>query len=133
MRTATGLAVMAAGAILALAVNGHPSFLNIQAAGWVLIVVGAAGIFVPRRGNGWLRRRQVLRRGPRGPVVQSVDEQHYPPYLMVSPPPAPGRAPVGLADGEHQARPQPGPVPGDMTLITSGRVESETIEEFRED
>ncbi len=61
MKTATGLAIVAVGAILAFAVTGHPGWLNVQAAGWVLIVVGLAGMFVPRRGYGWLRRRVVRR------------------------------------------------------------------------
>ena len=71
MKTATGLAIVAVGAILAFAVTGHPGWLNVQAAGWVLILVGLAGMFVPRRGYGWLRRRVVRRphdgpdRGPR--------------------------------------------------------------------
>ena len=61
MKTATGLAIVAVGAILAFAVTGHPGWLNVQAAGWVLIVVGLAGMFIPRRGYGWLRRRVVRR------------------------------------------------------------------------
>ncbi len=69
MKTATGLALVAIGAILAFAVTAHPTGLNVQAAGWVLIVVGLAGLFVPRRGYGWLRRRVVVRRGPRRAVV----------------------------------------------------------------
>ena len=63
MKTATGLAIVAVGAILAFAVTGHPGWLNVQAAGWVLILVGLAGMFIPRRGYGWLRR-QVVRRPP---------------------------------------------------------------------
>ena len=43
MKTATGLAIVAVGAILAFAVTGHPGWLNVQAAGWVLILVGLAG------------------------------------------------------------------------------------------
>lgn len=69
MKTATGLALVAIGAILAFAVTAHPTGLNLQAAGWVLIVVGLAGLFVPRRGFGWLRRRVVVRRGPRRAVL----------------------------------------------------------------
>src|ERR1700704_4045951 len=67
MKTATGLALVAIGAILAFAVNAHPRVLNVQAAGWVLILIGLAGMFVPRRGYGWLRRRMVVR--PRRTVV----------------------------------------------------------------
>ena len=61
MKTATGLALVAIGAILAFAVTGHPGWLNVQAAGWVLMLVGLAGMFIPRRGYGWLKRRVVRR------------------------------------------------------------------------
>jgi hypothetical protein len=68
MRTATGLALVAVGAILAFAVTSHPSFLNLQVAGWVIMLTGVAGMVVPRRAQGWLRRRVVVRR-PRGAAV----------------------------------------------------------------
>ena len=70
MKTATGLAIVAVGAILAFAVTGHPGWLNVQAAGWVLILVGLAGMFIPRSGFGWLRR-QVVRRPPRRAAAAS--------------------------------------------------------------
>jgi Domain of unknown function (DUF6458) len=70
MRTATGLALVAIGAILAFAVTTSPSFLNLQVAGWILILTGVAGLVVPRRGYGWLRRRVVVRR-PRGEAVEA--------------------------------------------------------------
>jgi hypothetical protein len=73
MRTATGLALIAIGAILAFAITASPSFLNLQVAGWILILTGVAGMFVPRRGYGWLRRRVVVRR-PRGQAVEANGE-----------------------------------------------------------
>ena len=86
MRTATGLTLIALGAILAFAVQGHPSWLNIQIVGWVIILTGVAGMAIPRRGYGWLRRRMVLRRGPGGqPVVDRMEEKRYPPYIMLNP------------------------------------------------
>jgi uncharacterized protein DUF6458 len=86
MRTATGLFLIALGAILAFAVQGHPSWLNIQVVGWVIMLTGVAGMAIPRRGYGWLRRRTVLRRGPGGrPVVDRVEEKRYPPYIMINP------------------------------------------------
>jgi hypothetical protein len=85
MKTATGLALVAIGAILAFAVKGHPSFLNIQIVGWVIILTGIAGMAIPRRGYGWMRRRMVLRRGPAGrPVVHRAEEQRYPPYVALN-------------------------------------------------
>jgi Domain of unknown function (DUF6458) len=71
MRTATGLALIAIGAIFAFAVTASPSFLNLQVAGWILILTGVAGLFVPRRGSGWMRR--VVRR-PRGAAVEANGE-----------------------------------------------------------
>lgn len=86
MRTVTGLLLIALGAILAFAVRGHPSWLNIQVVGWVIMLTGVAGMSLPRRGYGWLRRRMVLRRGPGGrPVVDRVEEKRYPPYVMLNP------------------------------------------------
>ena len=73
MRTATGLALITIGAILAFAVTTSPSFLNLQVVGWILILTGVAGMLVPRRGYGWLRRRVVVRR-PRGEAVAANGE-----------------------------------------------------------
>jgi hypothetical protein len=75
MRTATGLALIAIGAILAFAVTTSPSFLNLQVVGWILILTGVAGLVVPRRGYGWLRRRVVVRR-PRGQAVEANGGEH---------------------------------------------------------
>src|SRR5262249_58318942 len=89
MRTATGLTLVAIGAILAFAVKGHPWFLNIQIVGWIIILTGITGMVIPRRGYGWLRRRMVLRRGPPGrPVVHHIEEKQYPPSGAPNPGPA---------------------------------------------
>ena len=73
MRTATGLALIAIGAIFAFAVTASPSFLNLQVAGWILILTGVAGLLVPRRGYGWMRR--VVRR-PRGDAAGANGGPH---------------------------------------------------------
>jgi hypothetical protein len=104
MRTASGLMLVALGAILAFAVKGHPSFLNIQVVGWVIMLTGVAGMVLPRRGYGWLRRRMVLRRGPRGrPVVGRVEETRYPPYVMLNPGTASGTTVLADAAAETEA------------------------------
>jgi len=86
MRTASSLTLIAIGAIFTFAVTAHPSFLNLQIAGVVIMATGVAGLVLPRRHQqGWLRRRTILRRGPRGPVVGEVDETRLPPYVMLNP------------------------------------------------
>lgn len=85
MRTATSLTLLALGAVLAFAVNGHPSWLNIQVVGWVIMLTGAAGIAVPDRGYAAVRRRVVRKRAdPAGPVTE-VYERRYPPYIRLNP------------------------------------------------
>ncbi len=84
MKTATGLALVAIGAILAFAVKAHPHFLNLQVAGWVIMVIGVAGFFVPQRGYGWLRRRVVVRRGGR-PVTRVARESADHNYIELNP------------------------------------------------
>src|SRR5712692_4228592 len=115
MKTATGLTLVAIGAILAFAVHAHLRVLNLQIAGWVIILTGLAGIFVPRSGYGWLRRRVVVRRGSRGQIVRSVDETIDPPYVL-----NPGAPTVDdVAEGFDRAEPG-----------SPRRPESETMEEY---
>jgi hypothetical protein len=131
MRPATCLAVVAVGAIFAFAVRAHPSGLNLQVAGLVLIVVGVAGFLLPGRGSDWLRRRVVVRRGPRGQVVEHVaDETHYPSYVMLNP------------EALHNVQPEDESVEEGPPFITdlppddlaAGRsADTEVIEEYREE
>jgi hypothetical protein len=116
MRTASGLTLIAIGAIFTFAVTAHPSFLNLQIAGVVIMATGVAGLLLPRRGQGWLRRRTILRRGPRGPVVGRVDETRMPPYVMLNP-----GAPAGESNGDQ---------PGDHD---SAAAASEIVEEYIEE
>ena len=73
MRTGIGLMFVCAGAILAFAVTTNTSVFNLHTAGYVLIVVGIAGFFIPRRGYQRIGRRLLVRRerplrgGPRPP------------------------------------------------------------------
>jgi hypothetical protein len=85
MKTASGLTLIALGAVLAFAVNGHPSFLNLQVVGWILMLIGLIGMFIPRSGYGWLRRQIVVRRGPQGQPVTGIRQKRYPPYIMINP------------------------------------------------
>jgi hypothetical protein len=115
MKVATSLTLLAIGAILAFAVNSSPSFVNLQIVGVIVMAAGVAGLVIPRRGQqGWLRRRIVLRRGARGPVVGHVEETKYPPYIMVNPDsvrgqtdglPEPGDLTSTIPDGEAAEQP----------------------------
>jgi hypothetical protein len=103
----TGLTLIALGAILAFAVNGHPSFLNIQVIGWIVMATGLAGILVPRSGYATLRRRIVRKRfGPDGPVTE-VDERKYPPYFRLNP------ATLSPEEADTADLPAPADQPGD--------------------
>ena len=131
MKTGAGLALIAVGAILAFAVTAHPSGLNLQAAGWVLILVGLAGMFVPRRGYGWLRRQWWARGAPwsagaaadrpgsvlpRARPVVTTEQMDEVPMAGVDPAVYPGRQ-LSKAEAEE------------MGLITP----VETIDEFRQE
>jgi hypothetical protein len=117
MKTATGLTLVAIGAILAFAVHAHLRVLNLQVAGWVIILTGLAGIFIRRGGYGWLRKRVVVRRRPRGRVIGRIDESLNPPYVLDAAAPTVQTVADGLGDAEPDS-PQP-PV-------------TETIEEYFE-
>jgi hypothetical protein len=125
MKTATGLALVAIGAILAFAVNAHPHVLNVQAAGWVLILIGLAGMFVPRRGYGWLRRRMVVR--PRRTVVARPGLPAGSVVLAEEP------ADRTLADVEPEVFPgrQLSKAEAEELATANPTTTSETIEEFR--
>jgi hypothetical protein len=87
MRTGIALGFICIGAILAFAVTGNTSVFNIHTAGWVIMLVGLVGLFLPRRNRAWLGRRVVVRRtrsypgGPDGPV----EEIPVPPYVARNP------------------------------------------------
>jgi hypothetical protein len=122
MRTATGLALIAIGAILAFAVTQSPSFLNLQIVGWVLMLTGVAGMVVPRRGYGWLRRRVVVRR-PRGgtTVLEPENERRElgPSRLFPDP-----RLPVAETTTERTV---------ERTVPGTGQPAEETVEEYFEE
>lgn len=115
MRTATSLALIAIGAIFTFAVSAHPSFLNLQIAGVVIMATGVAGLFLRKPTQGWLRRRTTLRRGGGGPVVGHVDEKRYPPYVMLNPAADPEQAETnGHQPGDLTADETTEPAPSDQ-------------------
>ena len=79
MRTGAGLALIAIGAILAFAVNATWSALNVHVVGWVLMIVGLAGIVINRSTYVWLGRRVFVRRRGYARPVSTVEEVSVPP------------------------------------------------------
>jgi len=63
MKTATGLTLVAIGAILAFAVSVSPPGVNINIVGWIVMLTGVAGFLIPRRASSWLRSRVLERHG----------------------------------------------------------------------
>jgi hypothetical protein len=143
MRTASCLTLIAVGAIFTFAITSSPSFLNLQIAGVIIMLTGVAGLVLPRPSTGWLRRRTILRRSPRGPVVGTVDEQRYPPYVMLNPGADPGpkdeRQPGDFSAEEEPtetvtdvtARDVPSQRRGTADDVT--RTESEVVDEYIEE
>ena len=82
MKTGAGLALICVGAILAFAVTGNTSFINLHTVGWVLMVIGVVGLLLPNRTYGWLGRRLLVRRSyPSG----QVEHIPVPPYVARNP------------------------------------------------
>jgi ABC-type transport system involved in cytochrome bd biosynthesis fused ATPase/permease subunit len=114
MKTATALTVMAIGAILAFAVTAHPSFFSFHIAGWVLMLTGIAGVVIPRRGYGWLRRRLVLNTAGQRKEINL--RRHNFSQLLV---------PGGLITESADAAP--------AGTVADAPVESDTIEQYIEE
>jgi hypothetical protein len=94
MKTATGLILIAVGAILAFAVTTSTPVFNLNVAGYVIMLVGLAGLFIPRRGYANINRRFITRRsrtGPRGTVIET-QETDLPPYVTRNPGTSPEQA-----------------------------------------
>jgi len=86
MKTGFALGFICLGAILAFAVTGNTSVFNIHTAGWVIMLVGLVGLFLPRRNRAWLGRRVVVRRTRGYPAAGgTVEEIPAPPYVAHNP------------------------------------------------
>ncbi len=95
MRTPTSLALIAVGAILAFAVWASTPGFNLHVVGAVLILTGLAGLLLPRKGGGWLRKRLIIP-GGRARRPEVIEETRYPPYVVHNP--GTGRREAGLPD-----------------------------------
>lgn len=135
MRTATSLTLLTIGAILTFAVRAHPSFLNLQVAGLVIMAVGLAGLLLNR--EGWLRRRIVLRRGAGGPVISHIDEANFPSYVTIDPEALQAVQPIS-ADAEPASLTIPDVMDGEQAagqMSSGGRAPADAlvVEEYVEE
>jgi hypothetical protein len=136
MKTATGLTLVAIGAILAFAVNAHLQFLNLQVVGWVIILTGIAGIFVPRSAYGQMRRRVVYRRTPQAGAVSVAGDASAAPYIVDTPaPPAMVDTPAPPVAVDTSTPPIEAGVTGPFGTADSAvpQSESEIVEEYFEE
>jgi hypothetical protein len=78
VRTPAGLAVMATGAILLLAVNLRLPYLSLKITGLVLIGTGLAGLEIPRLVSGWLQRHKQQVMAALDPVGAAAGEPRVP-------------------------------------------------------
>lgn len=88
MRSAAGLALLAAGAILTLAVTAQVPGINLRAAGVILIVTGIVALIPPARAAALLHRGRPGGQqpsGPPGPDADGTGEPAYPAYLLQDP------------------------------------------------
>ncbi|HMG65335.1 MAG TPA: hypothetical protein VK599_20495 [Streptosporangiaceae bacterium] len=91
MRTATSIAVIAAGAILALAVSARVPGVNLRLAGVIIIAAGIAVLLAPPSpAADWLRRRfgHLAGRSGLAPAPHALadpDDEAYPAYLLQDP------------------------------------------------
>jgi hypothetical protein len=81
MRTTTALTFMSVGAIMAFAVHGTLPFFDPNVAGWVVMLAGTVGLFLPSGTQRWLRQRLVLRGGRYGPAME-LSNRRYSRRLM---------------------------------------------------
>jgi len=136
MRTGTGLAVIAIGAILAFAVTTNTSVFNLHTAGWVLMIVGVIGLAIPRRGYAWVGRRLFVRQARWRPGNR-VEEVVYPTYVNRNP--ANTRVQAGLpAPGALGSPEASSHIDATRDLTTDPTVEprpgaSEIVEDIYED
>ena len=91
MRTSTGLAVTAVGAVLLLAVNIPLPWLSLRIAGLVIMCTGLAGLRIPQRLGGWLRHNQDRLMETIDPVSGAEETPRVPLDALLDPAPGPGR------------------------------------------
>jgi hypothetical protein len=84
MKTATGLGLLATGAILAFALRASPPGVDIHVVGWILMLAALAGLLAPAQNRSC---GQPSPAGRPGTATALRDEEHlpYPPYVLRDP------------------------------------------------
>lgn len=114
MRTAIGLAVIAAGAILTFAVSAHTPGINLHVAGVIIMLAGLAGLITPARAAHWLRHRGQAGEADPGPIALTepavlTPEEAYPAYLLQDPAVLAAEVLNGARAGAYGNGGRPGP------------------------
>jgi hypothetical protein len=99
MKTSASLTLVAIGGILAFAVRTKLPWFSFPLAGWVLVLTGVAGLLLPRKGRGRVRRRLVTRRGAGGEPVVTEEETYTQSSLLGEFIPQPSKAEYDAAQG----------------------------------
>jgi hypothetical protein len=85
MRTAIGLVILAAGAILTFAVSAQVPGINLRLAGAIIMLTGIAELIVPSRAGAWLRGRMPTRGELSEPAADEAEDVAYPAFLLQDP------------------------------------------------
>jgi hypothetical protein len=132
MKTGMGLVLIGIGAIFAFAVTKNTSVFNLHTAGYVIMIIGLAGLVMPRRGYGWVGRRLFVRQARWRPGGR-IEEVTYP--TSVNRNPANTRVTAGLPAPGALGSPEAGRhLDATLDLSTEPRPgETEIIEDIYED
>jgi hypothetical protein len=133
MKTATSLTVIAIGAILAFAVTSSPSFLNLQAVGWILILTGVIGLLLGQRSRDWFRRTIIVRNGPVAARTRRRSTRSIAAGLPAAPAsPAPSATPAAAPPAPAPAAPPAGSEASYTETSYTEPIERDSFEEYIE-
>jgi hypothetical protein len=85
MRTAIGLVILAAGAILTFAVSARVPGINLRLTGVIILLTGIAELIAPSRAAAWLRGRMSTRGELSETEADEADDVAYPAFLLQDP------------------------------------------------